>query len=104
MTAVNQQREIEFGVYKQNVKRRELMEEESSGLFASYTDPSRNISVGNTKSELSGVLKRQMALLEGKLISCHRDWQAYTVQCHQTGSLNKIHIFFFILKHKINRS
>ena len=69
--AVNQQREVEFGVYKQNVKRRELMEEESSGLFACYTDPSRNISVGNTKSELSGVLRRQMALLEGKLISCH---------------------------------
>ena len=68
---MNQQREVEFGVYKQNVKRRELMEEESSGLFATYTDPSRNISVGNTKSELSGVLRRQMALLEGKLISCH---------------------------------
>merc|ERR1712183_1045334 len=40
------------------------MEEERSGLFACYTDPSRNISVGNTKSELSGVLRRQMALLE----------------------------------------
>ena len=68
---MNQQREVEFGVYKQNVKRKELMEEETSGLFASYTDPSRNISVGNTKSELSGVLKRQMAQLEGKLISRH---------------------------------
>ena len=40
--AVNQQREVEFGVYKQNVKRRELMEEEGAGLFSSYTDPSRN--------------------------------------------------------------
>ena len=40
--AVKQQREIEFGVYKQNVKRKELMEEdESAGLFSGYTDPSR---------------------------------------------------------------
>ena len=45
----DQQREIQFGLYKQNVKRRELLEEESSGLFSSYTDPGRNISVGNTK-------------------------------------------------------
>ena len=42
MPAVNQQREVEFGVYKQNVKRKELMEEdESAGLFSGYTDPSR---------------------------------------------------------------
>ena len=51
-----QQREIQFGVYKQNVKRRELLEEESSGLFTSYTDPSRNISVGNTKESLQNKL------------------------------------------------
>ena len=51
--STEQQREIEFGVHKQNVKRRELMEEESSGLFSSYTDPSRNISVGNTKEDFT---------------------------------------------------
>ena len=55
MTTVNkQQKEIEHQVYKQELKRREVADDEDGGgLFASYTDPSRNIAVGDAKAELS---------------------------------------------------
>ena len=55
MATVNkQQKEIEHQVYKQELKRREVADDDDGGgLFASYTDPSRNIAVGDAKAELS---------------------------------------------------
>ena len=58
-----QQREIEYGVYKQDVRRRDLMEEESEGMFSSYTDPSRNISVGNSKGREGFNERNQVGLV-----------------------------------------
>ena len=58
-TVDKQQKEIEHQVYKQELKRREAADDEAGGLFACYTDPSRNIAVGDSKAELSGALKNK---------------------------------------------
>ena len=60
MEGIKQLREVEKNVNKQEKSRREQREAtDDVSVFASYTDPSRNIAVGDMSMELSGSFKKK---------------------------------------------
>ena len=62
MEAATQFREVEHHVYKQKKSREKNQEDENQDHFVSYTDPSRNIAVGDPSNELLGSLKKKKSL------------------------------------------
>ena len=62
MEATTQFREVEHHVYKQKKSREKHQEDENQDHFVSYTDPSRNIAVGDPSTELLGSLKKKKNL------------------------------------------
>ena len=62
MEPATQFREVEHHVYKQKKLREQNQEDENQDHFVSYTDPSRNIAVGDLSNELLGSLKKKKSL------------------------------------------
>ena len=58
LEAVTQFQEVEHNVYKQKKSRKKQQEDETQDHFMSYTDPSRNIAVGDLSGELLGSFKK----------------------------------------------
>ena len=53
--------------------------DEEEGLFMCYTDPSRNISVGDTKAEMEVMARNQAGVAGASHVTCHE-----VVTCHES--------------------
>jgi len=91
MSSSKQQQEIEHGVFKQERKRREAEDDDYGGLFTCYADPSRNIAVGDTKAELSAVIRTGVEEDSGEDSDvCHRQALHFLSRAEYSAALELV--------------